>query len=57
MFICHGNLYISRGKTLNKKKVFGENVGNLGNLTSNLIQKIKSTDITEARFMTNFDLP
>jgi hypothetical protein len=32
-------------------------VGNLGNLTSTLIQKIKSTNITEARFMTKFDLP
>jgi hypothetical protein len=32
-------------------------VGNLGKLTSNLIQKNKSTNITDAIFMTKFDLP
>jgi hypothetical protein len=35
-------------------------VGNLGKLTSNLIQKIKNTNITEAKetmFVTKTDLP
>jgi hypothetical protein len=31
-------------------------VGNLANLTSNLIQEIKSRNILEAKFMTKFDL-
>jgi hypothetical protein len=32
-------------------------VGNLANLTSNLIQEIVNTNISEAIFMTIFDLP
>jgi hypothetical protein len=32
-------------------------VGNLGKLISNLLQEIKSTNITEATFMTKTDLP
>jgi hypothetical protein len=31
-------------------------VGNLANLTSNLIQEIKSRNIPKAKFMTKFDL-
>jgi hypothetical protein len=33
-----------------------KNVGKLANLTSNLIQEIKSRNILEAKFRTKFDL-
>jgi hypothetical protein len=44
------------GTSLPLKAQTSFNVGKLANLTSNLIQKIKSRNIIEAKFMTEFDL-
>jgi hypothetical protein len=47
-----------RGDRLSEKpRVRACDVGNLANLTSNLVQEIVNTSISEITFMTVFDLP